>query len=101
MGRSRCRALARVVWSASSTPIRRCWRRRRSVTTFPAKSRRSNRCWDSTFVFTPANHKDEPLYFSQRIGVPAIEADAKGEAYLQGGFDLGEGKYHVDWLMRD
>jgi hypothetical protein len=33
--------------------------------------------------------------------VPKIEDDAKGEAFLQGGFDLGEGNYHVDWLMRD
>jgi hypothetical protein len=33
--------------------------------------------------------------------VPPIPEDAKGEAYLQGGFDLGEGHYHVDWLMRD
>ena len=53
------------------------------------------------FRVTPENHRDEPVYFSQRIGVPAIEEDAKGDAYLQGGFDLGEGKYHVDWLMRD
>src|SRR5256885_13095281 len=27
--------------------------------------------------------------------------DSKGDAYLRGNFDLGEGKYHVDWLMRD
>jgi hypothetical protein len=37
----------------------------------------------------------------QRVRVPPIEPDAKGEAYLQGAFDLGEGRYHVDWLMRD
>jgi hypothetical protein len=44
---------------------------------------------------------DQPTYFSQHIRVPAIEDDAKGDAYLQGTFDLGEGQYHVDWLMRD
>lgn len=44
---------------------------------------------------------DQPTYFAQHIRVPAIEDDAKGEAYLQGAFDLGEGEYHVDWLMRD
>ena len=33
--------------------------------------------------------------------VPAIEEDAKGDAYFQGGFDIGEGKYKVEWLMRD
>lgn len=56
-----------------------------------------------TMVFrvTPANHPDEPIYFSQHISVPAIEENAGGPAYLQGNFDVGEGKYHVDWLMRD
>ncbi len=56
-----------------------------------------------TIVFrvTPAGHEEEPVYFSQRVRVPQIEEDAKGDAYLQGAFDLGEGKYHVAWLMRD
>ncbi len=56
-----------------------------------------------TMVFrvTPAERKDEPVYFSQRISVPSIEENAKGDAYLQGSFDVGEGAYHVDWLMRD
>jgi hypothetical protein len=53
------------------------------------------------FRVIPDNHKDEPLYFTQRFSVPAIEENAKGEAYLQGTFEVGEGKYHVDWLMRD
>jgi hypothetical protein len=50
---------------------------------------------------TPDNHKDDPVYMSQRVSVPSIEEDAKGDAYLQGSFDVGEGQYHVDWLMRD
>jgi len=48
--------------------------------------------------------RDAPLrvsYFAQHFTVPAIEEDAKGDAALQGGIDLGEGSYHVDWLMRD
>ena len=53
------------------------------------------------FRVTPEGHKDEPVYFSQRRSVPAIEEDAKGNAYLQGAFDVGEGNYHVDFLMRD
>ncbi len=53
------------------------------------------------FRVTPDEHKDDPVYFSQRLSVPAIEESAKGNAYLQGGFDLGEGNYHVDFLMRD
>lgn len=53
------------------------------------------------FRITPDSQKDDPVYFTQKIRVPSIEPDAKGDAYLQGSFDLGEGKYHVDWLMRD
>ena len=53
------------------------------------------------FRVSTEDHRDEPLYFTQRIRVPLIEEDAKGDAYLQGTFDVGEGQYHVDWLMRD
>jgi hypothetical protein len=53
------------------------------------------------FRVSPENRPEEPIYFSQRINVPSIHEDAKGEAYLQGSFDLGEGKYKVEWLMRD
>ena len=48
--------------------------------------------------------RESPLrasYFVQHFNVPPIEDDAKGDATLQGGVDLGEGSYHVDWLMRD
>ncbi len=56
-----------------------------------------------TMVFrvTPQDHPDEPVYLSQHVAVPAITDDERGPAYLQGSFDVGEGKYHVDWLMRD
>lgn len=53
------------------------------------------------FRVIPEDAPDRPAYFIQRIRVPSIEPDAKGEAYLQGSFDLGEGAYRVDWLMRD
>ena len=53
------------------------------------------------FRVTPEAHPDEPVYLSQRMSVPNIADDAKGDAALQGGFDVGMGKYHVDWLMRD
>jgi hypothetical protein len=45
--------------------------------------------------------RDRHQYFIQRIRVPSIEEEAKGDAQLQGGFDLGEGKYFVDLLVRD
>ncbi len=53
------------------------------------------------FRVIPENRKDEPLYMTQRVRVPAIEEDAKGDAFFQGVFDVGEGNYHVDWLLRD
>ena len=56
-----------------------------------------------TIVFRviPENRKEQPVYLTQKIRVPAIEENAKGDAYLQGSFDIGEGKYQVEWLMRD
>lgn len=53
------------------------------------------------FRVIPDAHKDQPAYFVQHIHVPKIEDDAKGDANLHGAFDLGEGSYHVDWLMHD
>jgi hypothetical protein len=56
-----------------------------------------------TMVFrvTPTDHPGDPIYFSQQLAVPEIEADAKGDVELSGVFETGEGKYHVSWLMRD
>ena len=56
-----------------------------------------------TIVFRIAaeNRKDQPIYFGHRVRVPSIDEDAKGDAYFQGAYNLGEGKYHVDWLLRD
>lgn len=53
------------------------------------------------FRVTPPAGAGEPVYFSQKYTVPKIPQDARGEALLQGGFDLGEGDYHVDWMIRD
>ena len=53
------------------------------------------------FRVAPQNHPDHPVFFTQHIRVPKLDDEAKGDAFLQGGFDLGEGNYHVDWLMRD
>ena len=46
-------------------------------------------------------HKDQPIFFVQKVNVPAIEEDSGGNAVLHGVFRLGAGKYHLDWLMRD
>lgn len=55
-----------------------------------------------TMVFrvTPENQRDG-TYFSQHFQVPSIDRDEGGPAYLDGAFNVGEGKYHVDLLMRD
>jgi len=53
------------------------------------------------FRVIPDGRADDPVYFTQHFRVPPIAEDAKGDAYLQGAFDIGEGSYHIDWLMRD
>ena len=51
------------------------------------------------FRVTPKPDGD-PVYFQTRIRVPEIKEPA-GAVSLTGAFDLGEGSYHVDWLMHD
>jgi hypothetical protein len=53
------------------------------------------------FRVTPDSDPEKRIYLSHSIRVPEIDEDAGGETTLGGVFDLGEGKYHVDWLMRD
>jgi hypothetical protein len=53
------------------------------------------------FRVTPASNQREQLYFIQHFTVPEIEEDAKGDAVLDGLIDVGEGEYHVDWMIRD
>ncbi len=53
------------------------------------------------FRVTSSAARESPYYFTQKYNVPEIDADAKGDTYLQGGFDVGEGDYHIDWMMRD
>jgi len=56
-----------------------------------------------TIVFrvTPDRPPADPVYMVQHVRVPPIEPDAQGTVSLRGSFDLGEGKYHVNWLMRN
>jgi hypothetical protein len=58
---------------------------------------------DLTIIFrlTPQSATGRAVYFSQKWTVPPLEEGVKGAAYLRGEFVLGEGKYQVDWLMRD
>ena len=53
------------------------------------------------FRVTHLDRAAEPVYLVQRMRVPKIEEDAKGDAQFDGYFDSGEGKFKVEWLMRD
>jgi hypothetical protein len=53
------------------------------------------------FRVMPKTEGGEPIHFIQRIQVPPIDEEAKGDAFLSGAFDVGEGEYEVAWLMRD
>lgn len=46
-------------------------------------------------------HEDKASHFVQKFKVPSMRENATGEAALDGTFRLGEGKYHLDWLVRD
>jgi hypothetical protein len=48
----------------------------------------------------PVNREDA-AYFTQQIAVPDLPAEAKGFGMFAGGFDLGPGRYEVDWTMHD
>ena len=53
------------------------------------------------FRVTPTDRAGEPSYFIQHFKVPMIDDEASGDAQLEGTVDMGEGKFHVDWMMRD
>ena len=50
---------------------------------------------------TPAANREEPVYLVHRVSIPDAPPGAKGDGVLSGGFDLGLGRYQVDWMMRD
>ena len=43
----------------------------------------------------------DPEYLVQNIGVPSFPPRVTGMGSVTGGFDVGPGRYHVDWMMRD
>ena len=43
----------------------------------------------------------KPVFLGHRATVRDFPQGTKGEGLLTGGFDLGLGRYHVDWMMRD
>ena len=50
---------------------------------------------------TPEGGEQNPHYLEDRVGVPPIDKNMKGKASFTGGFDVGPGRYRVDWLVRN
>ena len=48
----------------------------------------------------PTSHGD-PVYLVQRVSVPHFPPEANGMGWLAGGFEVGPGRYQVEWMMRD
>ena len=55
----------------------------------------------AVFRVVPAEREKTSTYFRQKWTVPPLPADTKGTALLRGSIVVGEGDYHVDWLIRD
>jgi len=53
------------------------------------------------FRVTSDSSPERPVYFEQKWSVPPLAAHAAGVAELVGAFNVGEGDYQVDWLLRD
>src|SRR5260221_772280 len=53
------------------------------------------------FRVTAERRKQSPAYFLHDIRVPSLKQSRRGRIELTGAFLVGEGKYSVDWLMRD
>jgi hypothetical protein len=50
---------------------------------------------------TPVAKSENPVYLTQGFTLPKFPSESKGDGVLAGGFDLGPGRYAVEWMMRD
>jgi len=46
-------------------------------------------------------HASDAAYFKKHVRVPSLDDADRGAVSLAGAFDVGAGKYHIDWLIRD
>lgn len=53
------------------------------------------------FRVVPQDHPEDPSYMVQKMSIPALGEGSKGAGTFSGMFTLGDGRYHVDWMMRD
>src|SRR5581483_9722771 len=55
-----------------------------------------------TMVFRVSGSRvNGATYMRDDLRVPAATEQRAGEVVFEGAFDIGEGDYHVDWMMRD
>jgi hypothetical protein len=54
-----------------------------------------------TVLFRVISKSKDPVYFTQKLPVPEIGEKATGAVDLQAEFELGQGVYRVDWMVRD
>jgi hypothetical protein len=49
----------------------------------------------------PTPETEHSTYAAHRFATPVVPLGSKGEVLVSGGFELGPGRYRVDWIMRD
>jgi hypothetical protein len=49
----------------------------------------------------PTANNKEPVYLTHRLSVPELLLESRSEGMLTSEFELGFGRYRVDWMMRD
>jgi hypothetical protein len=50
---------------------------------------------------TPLDDPEGQRYLADQFSVPPLGENPRGEAHFPGEFELGPGRYGVDWLLRD
>ena len=53
------------------------------------------------FRVVPQDHPNDPFYVTGNMRVPALKERSRREITFYDNFVLGEGKFHIDWLMHD
>jgi hypothetical protein len=53
------------------------------------------------FRVVPRDRPESPVYMVQKLRIPNHDGALNSLIEFDGSFVLGEGKYHVDWLMHD
>jgi hypothetical protein len=49
----------------------------------------------------PSTETEHAAYLVHRFAIPGVAMGTRGEVVLASGFELGPGRYRVDWIMRD